>query len=478
MRFLTLLTLSAALLAAQAISIVKGPADNQVYQRGPDGKADIAIELSVSDGEGKNVYASIKRGIVPVVGFVALDLGKVNGGKLAGTLKGVPTGGPYKIEFRTNRAGAAMAARLDVLVGDIWLLAGQSNMEGVGDLIDLEQPSKHVNSFNQSDEWVLAKEPLHELPSATDRVHWRKNAQGELVRLEGAELEKFRTGRKKGAGLGLPFAVAYEKYLNVPVGLLPCAHGGTSMDQWSPELKDKGGDSLYGATIRRALLAGGKIKGILWYQGESDASPKATPLFAAKFQKLVEAFRADLNQPDLPFYSVQIGRHVNNANVNEWNRVQEEQRLSEKSIPNTVVFAAADSDLDDGIHVSTPDLKRLGRGMAGVAAGKLKKGPHLDSIRVEGQTIRVKFAEVNGKLASAGRISGFSTTNAAGEELPLIYKVTHDPKDPTSVLLHFQGKLPDSTQLSYGRGKNPYVNLRDEAQLGALVFGPLPLNAQ
>jgi sialate O-acetylesterase len=474
-RTISLFALTAVLAFSQAISIVKGPVDYQVYQRGSDGKVDIPLELSVTDGDGKDVFLSLKRGVVPVPGFIANNLGKVEGGKLSVTIKGVPTGGPYRFELKTSRMGSAAAARSNILVGDIWLLAGQSNMEGVGDLIDLEKPTDKVNSFNQSDEWVAAKEPLHELPSATDRVHWRKNAAGQLERLTGAALDKFRADRKKGAGLGLPFAIEYEKRTGIPVGLFPCAHGGTSMDQWSPDLKDKLGDSLYGATIRRAALVG-KIKGILWYQGESDANPKAGPLFQEKFEKMVAAFRADLGQPDLPFHYVQIGRHVNATNVQPWNLVQEAQRLAEARLGNSVMFSAVDSDLDDGIHVSTSDLKRIGRGMAAAASGKAKKGPHLDTISVEGQTVRVKFSEVNGKLTSAGRIGGFTAHTPQGDLIPLFYKATIDPRDPSSVILHFQGKLLEGSQLSYGNGKDPYANLRDEIGLGAPVFGPLPIS--
>ncbi|MBZ2183312.1 MAG: sialate O-acetylesterase [Bryobacter sp.] len=473
LRFLFPLLL-ASLAFTQSLSLTKGPADYQVYQRGADNKADIPVELAASDANGKDVFVSIKKGIVPLPNFIAHNLGKVQSGKLSATLKGVPTGGPYRIEFRTSRVGAAITARSNVLVGDIWLLAGQSNMEGVGDLIDVEKPSDRVNSFNQADEWVNAAEPLHELPSAVDRVHWRKNAAGELVRFAGEDLAKFRANRKKGAGLGLPFAIEYEKRTGIPVGLFPCAHGGTSMDQWSPDLKDKGGDSLYGATIRRAALVG-PIKGILWYQGESDANPKAAALFPEKFEKLVAAFRKDLNQADLPFHYVQIGRHVNNVNAQPWNLVQEAQRLAEARIANSVAYSAIDSDLDDGIHVSTADLKRIGRGMAGVAAGKLKKGPHLDAISVDGQTVRVRYSEVNGKLVAAGRIGGFAALTPQGEEIPLFYKAAIDPREPSSVVLHFQGKLPEGVHLSYGHGKNPYANLRDEAGLGAPVFGPLPI---
>ncbi len=475
MRVLAVLAVLCVSSFAQSISIVKGPADYQVYQRGADGKADIPIELKVEGADGKNVFLSVKRGVVPVPGFIAHDLGKVENGAINTTVKGVPTGGPYRFEFRTSRLGAALHARSNVLVGDIWLLAGQSNMEGVGDLVDLEKPSDKVNSFNMLDNWVEAKDPLHELSSAVDRVHWRKNAAGQPERLEGAALEEARAARKKGAGLGLPFAIEYEKRTGVPVGLLPCAHGGTSMTQWNPDLKSQGGDSLYGSTIRRAELIGGKVKGILWYQGESDANPTAAPLFEKKFTDLVAAFRKDLNAPDLPFYYVQIGRHINATPPAPWNQIQEIQRTVESKIPNSVVFSAVDSDLDDGIHVGTQDLKRIGRGMAAVAAGKAKKGPHLDSVTVDSQKIKVRYTEVNGKLTAQGRVTGFSIANAEGLTVPLIYKASLDPLDSSAVILHFQGKLPEGASISYGAGRDPIANLRDELGLGAPVFGPLPL---
>jgi hypothetical protein len=134
--------------------------------------------------------------------------------------------------------------------------------------------------------------------------------------------------RRKGAGLGLPFAVALSESTSVPGGLIPCAHGGTSMDEWSPALRDKGGNSLYGAMYQRFQAASGKVTGILWYQGESDASAKDAPQFRKKFEDLIAAVRRDFNDPDLPFYGVQIGRHVSKGLAEPWNLVQQEQRLA------------------------------------------------------------------------------------------------------------------------------------------------------
>jgi sialate O-acetylesterase len=163
-----------------------------------------------------------------------------------GTVNGIPAGGPYTIELRSR--GATPVVVEDILVGDLWILAGQSNMEGVGDLVNVQPADSRVHSFDQLDRWGVAQELLHNLPGAIDRVHWRNDPP---TRLTGEALGAFNRERKKGSGMGLSFAVEMVKRTGVPIGLIPCAHGGTSMSQWDPTLKDKGGDSLYGAMIRR-----------------------------------------------------------------------------------------------------------------------------------------------------------------------------------------------------------------------------------
>jgi sialate O-acetylesterase len=148
-----------------------------------------------------------------------------------------------------------------------------------------------------------------------------------------------------------------------------------------------------------------------------------------------------------------------------------------------------DSILDDAIHVSTPDLKRLGRRMANLACHDLfpsvaqcagvKPGPRPQSAAVAGDgLIRVTFTGVNGSLQSEGRLSGFSLYDSAGAYLPALYKSVVDPKDSSAVLLYYGGKLPEGAALRYGAGKDPYCNLTDSAGMGAPVFGPMPIAAR
>jgi sialate O-acetylesterase len=325
------------------------------------------------------------------------------------------------------------------------------------------------------------------LVSARNPVHWQRNANKEPERLEGERLRQYIATRRKGAGLGLPFATEMVRRTGVPIGLLACAHGGTSMDQWNPDLLPKAGESLYGSMMMRIRDAGGKVTGILWYQGESDANPGAAPAFQQKFESFIASVRRDIGDPNLPFYYVQIGRNVSAANEAVWNFVQEGQRKAEAVVPRTGMVAAVDTALDDGIHVSTPDLKRVGHRLANLACHDLfpaiascvgyKRGPRPVSATFSNGLVRVAFSEVNGRLVSRGRIAGFTIHNAEGAPVPLIYKAQVDPGNPSQVLLSIGGKLPEGAQLRYGFGRDPYVNLLDQADMAVPVFGPIPIQS-
>jgi hypothetical protein len=372
-------------------------------------------------------------------------------------------GGPYEV-------GGAR----DIWVGDLWLLAGQSNMEGCGLLDDPEPSQPGVNTFQSRECWDVAEEPLHwlgESPRIVHHILWG----GDSMPAE----PPARTPRASGAGPGLSFAKKRYAETGVPIGLIPAAHGGTSMDQWSPELKGEGDRSLYGATYARVQANGGRVAGILWYQGESDAYTAGVATYEQRMEALVAAFRQDMGGPDTPFYFVQLGRftgqHDETTNPG-WNGMREAQRRLGHTLPNSAVAAAIDLDIDDCIHIGGAGVKRLGRRLASLAAGLRSPEARDVAYDAPGRTITVTFDNVNGELQAAGRPSGFTLRNAEGRELPVIFKIS---LSGDTARLHIMDlDLPPGTDLFYGWGTDPYCNITDSADMAALVFGPVRVTAE
>jgi len=126
-----------------------------------------------------------------------------------------------------------------------FLMMGQSNMAGrgkIGEVPPIISPSIHML---RNGRWVMMSEPIN-----PDRqVH--------------PTIEKFPVS---GISLAASFAGEYAKHFNCDVGLIPCADGGTSLDDWAV------GDLLYDNAVFQAKLAQrtGELAGILWHQGEGD----------------------------------------------------------------------------------------------------------------------------------------------------------------------------------------------------------------
>jgi hypothetical protein len=176
---------------------------------------------------------------------------------------------------------------------NIFLLAGQSNMSGRGGnyndstsntvrwdgQIPPECRSKpEILQLAANKSWVEAHEPLHQ-----EIDHWKTC----------------------GIGPGMPFANAIlDKYPSFgSIGLVPCAKGGTRIMEWAK------GTELYNQLVSRAkasLTGGGKIRALLWYQGESDTAEQDAKLYKSRLEKFFNDVRHDLNYPDLPIIMVRI----------------------------------------------------------------------------------------------------------------------------------------------------------------------------
>ena len=240
------------------------------------------------------------------------------------------------------------------------------------------------------------------------------------------------------------------------------------MEQWDPAKKNQGRSSLYGSMLSQIQRAGGRVKGLLWYQGEAESSEANSKIYGKVFPAFIAAVRNDLHRPDLPFYLVQLGRFavLNEAACKYWNAVQEVQRRIPEQIPHTAVVPAVDLELDDGIHIGTQGQKRLGHRLALVALRELYGRPggsalNLDQVAKGPQhTLIVKFKGVNVEspatnrpvfrrgstteavgLQPARHIAGFSIRNEEGTEILPIFDA-RVALAGDSVILKLTGDLP------------------------------------
>jgi hypothetical protein len=227
---------------------------------------------------------------------------------------------------------------------DLFLLMGQSNMKGRG--LMPKQPSREpriVMMHLKDDRWYVARHPLHLV--------------GDAKAFDGAD--------NAGVGPGLAFAESLlARDSEARIGLIPCAVGGTSIELWQ-----KGG-KLYEEALRRARLAlkttapaKGRIRGMLWLQGEANANEKDLPRHEARLLKLVDDMRADLEMPELPFIACTIGemrsdaRAVNRAAMNEILLALPSKRL------RTACVDARDlkTHIGDFVHFDAAAQKQIGR---------------------------------------------------------------------------------------------------------------------
>ncbi len=404
-------------------------------------------------------------------GFATLPMPGANAWRLAeqgewrqGDTARLPAGGPYRVAYRT---ADGIRVQGPLLVGDLWVLAGQSNMQGMGLLHGAINGEERLRCFTLAGRWQQAQDPLHDWWDAREAAYWPGGQPSAMV-----AGQRRQYARTSGAGLGLPFARAMFEKTGVPVGLIPCALSGTTIAEWSPA-RDRE-RSLYGALLKRAKAAGGRVAGVLWYQGEADGKPALAAAYRSQFRALIAALRHDLNRQDLPIYFVQIGRHVHDTqeslNREAWNLVQESQRQVELELPRVSMAASVDLEMDDGIHLGTDGLEALGRRLALLASGAAQPGPRPLRARAEDRRVRLQLGSVNGRLESAGRLAGFTAADATGRITPRIYRVTIDGHD---LLLPYDNGPTPPAYLWYGYGKDPYCNVRDSLGMALPVFGPL-----
>lgn len=407
--------------------------------------------------------------------------GRAAAGKFRARVKGLAAGGPYDVTLEIRgRDGSIleMAKARNVLVGDLWLLGGQSNMQGVGHSCDAEKSHPMVRAFYMNDEWAVAHDPIHNLSEAVDTVHNGWPGPHKPRR-------RLHVPTSRCVGPGVSFGKAMLEATGVPQGLIACAHGGTTMKAWDPQLKKLGSKSLYGAMMRRFKKNGARVAGLVWYQGCSDAEPATAGAYRRNMVNFVKALRRDTRSPRLPVVMVQIagvcGTPLGHS-PEHWNIIQEEQRRMPEFIPRLLTVPAIDLALDDRIHVSGKDQQRLGRRLAQamrVLLGESHAGLPPITLRdirfapdkVHGDfIIKVRFNNVIGALRSPGRPSGFALRSPKSEAH--IFRIDLEGSEARLKTM----AVDRAMSLHYGYGYAPFCNITDSSGRSLPVFGPIPFN--
>lgn len=286
------------------------------------------------------------------------------------TLADIPCGGPYRIETTVGGGGDAVEWRRSgqvihfLCVGDVWLIAGQSNAEGYGrDPVD--DPSEiGVHHFDE-DGWHLAAHGRNHHP-------W------------------------------LAFAKTLKKELGHPIGLVPTAVGGTPVLRWAPGPK---GD-LFDRMTGRLEGAGSNIRGCLWYQGESDTGETDHPKYKVRFTRFVQGLRRAVKHPSLPIITVQLNRVLPSRNQGTgWEAMREIQRQLSHELEGVFVIPIFEAGLCDGIHISSQSNLLLAERAATTALGGVYGRDilylHPECVaarRISGRTIELRFENVAERL--------------------------------------------------------------------------------
>ncbi len=473
------------------IRIVSGLDAGRVYQRRDQDAATLEITGLAHPSDAQLKYR-VMRHNQTVEGFDWSPIILSPEGAWAMKAEALPTGGPFRFEFRLEDASSR---RLDqrqvanVYVGDLYLLAGQSNMDGCGPLESpwVQEPITSVRYFSLADAWSVAEDPMHFCSEALYPVYLTSYNPSSPTGRSPIAYRK-RGGwpnwqPQNGAGIGIPFGKRIYEQTGVPIGLVLCSLGGTTMQHWSPDLKELGAKSLYGAMLERVGKVGGRVSGLLWWQGESDYN---STHYEQNMKQLISAIRHDIGPADLPIMLVQlasqdIGQN-NPASPIERVRVREIQRRLAEELPGVSVVASIDQKLSSGAHIDTEGYTRVGRRLAQVALNRIydqttiQLGPRLQSAQLDPdrRRVRIVFDQVNGTLHDEGeQVQGFSIRPLkGGNELVQITEARFDSGD---LILHLDPAAPQDACLWYGYGWMPKCNVVDELDMALPAFGPVLL---
>lgn len=469
--------------------------DNMVLQQG----ADAPVWGTADDGEKVTVVFQDQTASTNAAG-----------GKWKVTLKALSPGGPAEMTIR----GKNTITLKNVLVGEVWVCSGQSNM------------AMTVNRCHDA-EAVIAR-------SANPKIRLftvpRKGADEPQSDVDGSWSECGPDTVPGFSGVGYFFGKHLQEKLDVPVGLINSSYGGTPAESWTsrpklaakPELRPildgyaeavkrypealkryenalaqwkkqaaearKEGKRRRGRAPRPPMgpnhpkRPGGlyyamicplqpfAVRGAIWYQGEANAGRAYQ--YRTLLPTMIECWREDWGQGDFPFLIVQLApfmKIVDEPAESAWAELREAQMIVMQCVPNTATAVITDVGEENDIHPKKkqPVGDRLAIAARALAYGEKIEysGPVYKCMKVEDGTAILSFDHLGGGLVVKGdKLTGFTI---CGEDRKFVNAEATITGDTVVVS---SPEVPKPVAVRFGWANFPVVNLWNKADLPASPF--------
>lgn len=449
--------LSAAVVVLSAISILKASAsvkpnglftDGAVLQRG----------MSVP------VWGTANNGEKVTVKFQGQEVSTIaRDGRWSVRLDPLRTGGPFTMTI----AGENTIELKNVLVGEVWLCSGQSNM---GMAIKITENGEKVAAN--------AKDPMLRMYTVT-----KNTSRVPLYDVADKWEECAPNTAPNLSAVGYYFGEKLRKTLKVPVGLIVSSRSASRVESWTststiianPEYRKLFSTytrenefwrpcALYNAMI--SPIRGYAIKGVAWYQGESNVDTAF--LYRKQFPDMIAEWRRDWGQGDFPFIFVQIapfGKYAKDVSA----ELREAQLLASLTVPNTAMAVITDLGDEGDIHPKKkePVGARLALAAEAVAYGKkvAYQSPVYKSMQIKGDRIVLSFDHAEGGLTTkGGELTGFTIAGADRKFVDAKAEIKG------STIEVWSAEVANPVAVRFGWANYALVNLYNNAGLPSSTF--------
>lgn len=379
-------------------------------------------------------------------------------------IKTPEAGGPYTIKFKGSSNEIILK---DILIGEVWLCSGQSNMEWSAN-----------NGIDNADEEI----DNANYPNIRFFTVLKRTSQAEQDNVYGKWETCIPETMRNFSATGYFFARRLQEELDIPIGVIDTGWGATSAEVWTPksvfdrnayltEQATKINGNIW-APIQPSILYNGminpikgfKIAGTLWYQGESNVVNAES--YEELFSSMIASWRESWGY-DFPFYYVQIAPYKYGT-AEKGVEVRDAQRRTLKVI-NTGMVVVSDICTIDDIHPT--NKQDVGLRLANLALKQHYKtlntavnGPLFKEVKILGKKVEVIFENSTGLYFKDKKLENFELAGNDGEFYSAKARIKNDKVIVSS------SKVKEPIRVRYAWSNTVLANLFNKAGLPVSSF--------